>query len=395
MTFVEKYRVKSFSDVKGQDFAIEKLRFFFKSFSGDGKKALILYGPAGTGKTSLAHALSKEVNAEIMEINSSDLRNADQIDKVVRPASEQRSLFNTNKVILVDEVDGIATRDRGGLSALLDIIKTSSVPIIMTANDIWDKKFAQLRQVSEVVPVKQLNYKTIFYLLKDIVIKEKLNVDDESLLRVAIKCNGDVRAGLNDLDVIKEEGEVKALSLNLLNRDEKKDIFTILKEVFKNRFSNDIIRIFDKTDMSLDEILLWLEENIPYEYKDEELWRAFDALSKADVFKGRIIRRQYWRFLVYQNFFLSAGVSAAKLKPKFGFTSYKKPSRILKTWIINQKNAKRKSVVLKYCAFNHISYRKANRDFSMIVNVFKLPEVQKELKFSPEEIKYVSSFGSS
>ena len=66
--------------------------------------------------------------------------------------------------------------------------------------------------------------------------------------------------------------------------------------------------------MELSQITLWVEKNIPKECKGRELAQAFDALSKADVFKGRIYRQQHWRFLVYQNFLLSAGMSAAKNK---------------------------------------------------------------------------------
>lgn len=387
---VDKYRAGSFSEIKGQDFAVERLKYFFDNFP-DYKKAMILFGPAGTGKTSLAYALAKEYEAEIIEINSSDLRNRDQIDRIIKPASEQMSLFNQTKIILVDEVDGIAGVDRGGLQALLEIIRNTSFPIIMTANDIWHKKFAELRKNSEIVPVKQLNYKTIFYYLREVVAKEELKVDGENLLRIAIKCNGDVRAALNDLDVLKEEDEEseEVLSKELIQRDEKKDIFTIMKEVFKNKFTKETLRIYDKTDMTLDEIFLWIEENIPNEYRGEELYKAFNALSLADVFRGRIYRRQYWRFLVYQNLFLSAGISSAKLRPKFGFTSYKKPTRILKTWIFNQKNAKRKSIVLKYRDKNHISYKKALKEFPYLIGLLKNPQVHEELKLNSKEIDYI------
>ena len=57
------------------------------------------------------------------------------------------------------------------------------------------------------------------------------------------------------------------------------------------------------------------EENIPEEYQGEELARAYELLAKADVFKGRIYKQQYWRFLVYENFFLSYGMSSAKKTP--------------------------------------------------------------------------------
>ena len=70
--------------------------------------------------------------------------------------------------------------------------------------------------------------------------------------------------------------------------------------------------------MPLDEIILWVEKNLPMEYEGEELARAFDLLSKVDVFKGRIYKQQYWRFLVYENAFLSYGISSSKKQVKFG-----------------------------------------------------------------------------
>ena len=84
--------------------------------------------------------------------------------------------------------------------------------------------------------------------------------------------------------------------------------------------------------MPIDEIILWVEENIPAEYQRRELKRAYDLLSKVDIFRKRIYRQQYWRFLVYENILLSYGVSSSKKDVKPGFTSYKKPTRILTTY---------------------------------------------------------------
>jgi len=64
--------------------------------------------------------------------------------------------------------------------------------------------------------------------------------------------------------------------------------------------------------MPIDEIILWVEENIPLEYQGEELARAYELLSRTDLFKGRIYKQQYWRFLVYENIFLSYGISSCK-----------------------------------------------------------------------------------
>ena len=395
MGLTEKYRPKKFSEVKGQSFVIQRLTVFLRSFNPDAKGdklGMVLHGPPGVGKTTLAHVAALEFDAEILEINSSDLRNKDELERVLRPASEQKSLFNKTKILLIDEVDGISKFDRGGLGVLIEILKSSSFPVILTANDIWDRRFVELRKLVEVVPVKQLNYKDVFYILKGICVKEGALVDDESLLRVAIKSNGDVRAALNDLEVLKEESDIGVIAKNLLYRDEKKDIFTVLKEVLKNKFSNETLWVYDKTDTPLDEVFLWLEENIPNEYHGEELVKAYDALSLADVYRGRIIRRQHWRFLVYQNVFLSAGVSLAKIKPKFGFTSYKRPERILKTWIMNNKNAKKNSIITKYCEKGHLGKRKATKEFPYMVSFLKNNDAAaKELDLSPEEIKYLNT----
>lgn len=144
--------------------------------------------------------------------------------------------------------------------------------------------------------------------------------------------------------------------------------------------------------MPLDEVFLWLEENLPLEYKGKELYLAFNALSKADVFRGRIYRQQHWRFLIYQNFLLSAGVASAKTKPKSGFTSYQKPSRILKIWMINQKNLQKKAISEKIAGFLHISKRRAKQDFPILKAIIKdKPETLRKLGLEAEEIEFIRS----
>ena len=88
MPWVEIYRPKRFSEIKGQNDAIDKIKTFLKNF-GKGKNALILYGPPGTGKTTLAYAAAAETNSEIFELNASDLRNKEKLREILRPALEQ------------------------------------------------------------------------------------------------------------------------------------------------------------------------------------------------------------------------------------------------------------------------------------------------------------------
>ena len=148
-SLAEKYRIKKYFDIVKQDSAVEEVKKFLKEFPK--KKAIILYGPAGTGKTSLALAAAKENNFEVLELNSSDLRNKAQLEAVLKPAAQQISLFKKGKILLVDEVDGVTGTDIGGIPELLRLIETTKFPMIMTCNDVWQSKLSQLRQKCKIV----------------------------------------------------------------------------------------------------------------------------------------------------------------------------------------------------------------------------------------------------
>jgi replication factor C large subunit len=387
--WVEKYRAKSFLDFRGQEVVVGKIKNFFANFP-KGKKALALHGPAGTGKTTLAYIIANELDFEIFELNASDFRNKEQLDSKLKPASEQKSLFKKGKVLLIDEVDGLSsTKDRGGLSELIELIDSTSFPIIVTANDIWSQKFGSLRKKVDLINLGDVDYKTISQILKNISDKERLGIDDQILLSMAVRSKGDVRAAINDLQAIAFQEDFVSDYMNIGERNRAQDIFNALKIIFKNRFNNDLLRTYDGVDLPLEKIFLWLEENIPYEYSGMELYRAFEALSRADVFRGRIRRQRYWRFLVYQNIFLSAGINLAKNNPKTGFTHYQKPSRILKIWISNNKNKHKKTIVAKYSRKIHCSKKKAMKEFNIIKPFLQKPEIQRELNLSDQEVAWL------
>ncbi|MDO8516592.1 MAG: replication factor C large subunit [Nanoarchaeota archaeon] len=383
----EKHRVLCFSDLKGQDLAVDKVNMFLKNFPK--KKAIILHGPPGTGKTSLAYVIASELDAEILELNASDLRNKEKILQIIKPASEQRSLFKKSKIILVDEVDGISIKDRGGLSELLAIIEKSCFPVIITANDIWKQSFNLLRQKCELIQLKEIDYKTILDLLINICKKEKCFVNKDVLTSISIKARGDIRAAINDLQIISRLDE-SSLVKEVGERNKEESIFTSLQYIFKNaNIDAKMLNIFDEVNMNIDEIFLWVEENIPLEYKKEELAKAFDALSIADVFRGRIYTHQNWRFMVYEYFLLGPGIAASKKFNRTGWTNYKKPSRILKIWLNNQRCAKKKTICIKYAKYCHISTKQAMKDFMLVKIILRDNNIREKLKLGSEEIEYL------
>ena len=336
MSLTEKYRAKRYVDILHQEQAVKDIQKFLKEFPK--KKALMLYGPAGTGKTSLALAAAKENDLEVLELNSSDLRNRLKLEETLRPATQQSSLFKKGKLLLMDEVDGVTGTDIGGIQELVKLIHSTAFPIVMTCNDVWQSKLSPVRAKSKLVEMKALDIGTTISLLLKISEQEGLNKSPQFLKQISIKSQGDIRAAINDLESYSRIGN-EEMDMND-RRNVSQGIFNILRRLFKER--QPFLELFDTTDESLDEILLWIEENIPKEYKNEALVKAYYALSSADLFRGRIYKNQSWRFLVYQNAFQSAGVSFAKDIPLDGFTRYERPKRILKIWLNNQKIAKKK-----------------------------------------------------
>jgi len=398
MQWVEKHRPTCFTDIKGQREAIEKVKNFLQEFNLGRltkipKKAVILHGPPGTGKTTIAHVAAIETQSEIFELNASDLRNKSKLQEILKPAIEQKSLIKNRKIILVDEVDGISAVDRGGLTELLFLINLTSYPIIITANDVWNKKFSTLRKKTELIRLREIDYRTIKDVLICILRKENKFVENDVLTKIAINANGDLRAAMNDIQVIsamKQQGISKAID----GRNKETDIFSALRLVFRGKPSFETLNVFDSVNMPIDEIILWIEENIPTEYQGEELARAYERLSKVDIFKGRIYKQQYWRFLLYENILLSYGISASKnpeKATKTGFTNYKKPDRILKIWLNNQKTVKIKSIAKKYARHAHIGEKRAIKEFPIIREILRLnPVTQKELRLNEEEIEYLN-----
>ncbi|MEK6891327.1 MAG: replication factor C large subunit [Nanoarchaeota archaeon] len=389
LNWVEKHRVKSFKDFKGQDSSIVDIKNFLETFPKD-KKAILIHGSSGIGKTTIAHVVKNEFDLEIFELNASDFRSKEQLEAKLKPASEQKSLFKKTKIILVDEVDGLSTSDRGGLQELISLIKDSQFPIFITANNVWDAKFGDLRKTCKLIGFNELDYKTISLILQDIAKKEHLSIDNQIITSIAVRCKGDVRAAINDLQTLAFSHDPISDYVLLDERDKENDIFSALKSIFKNMPTNSSLGVYDSVNLPLDKIFLWVEHNIPYEYSGEELFKAYEMLSIADVFRGRIMRQRHWRFLIYQNAFLSYGISSSKKSPKLGFTKYQKPTRVLKIWMNNEQTKSKKSIIEKYAYATHCSKYKAAKEFHFVKNILKNPKVQEDLKLNESEISFAN-----
>ncbi|MEM1845554.1 MAG: AAA family ATPase [Desulfurococcaceae archaeon] len=167
--WIIKYRPRRIDDVVNQDNAktqfIQWIKTWIEKRIPD-KKAALLYGPAGCGKTSLVEAVANEYRIELVEMNASDFRRREDIERIASVAARISSLFTKMKIILLDEVDGINPRlDFGAVDAILDLIDKSRYPVVMTANDPWSQSLKPLRDVSLMIGFKRLSEKDVVFAL--------------------------------------------------------------------------------------------------------------------------------------------------------------------------------------------------------------------------------------
>ncbi len=100
------------------------------------RRTALLYGPSGVSKTSLVEAMAREFDFEVLELNASDHRRKYDIKRTVGVTSRKRLLLKKGLSILMDEVDCIDSKaDEGGIEALLEVVKSTSNPLVLTAND--------------------------------------------------------------------------------------------------------------------------------------------------------------------------------------------------------------------------------------------------------------------
>jgi len=394
--FIHKYRPKKVAGIFGQNKGIDELRGFVRNF-GAGKKSVLVYGPTGSGKTCAVHAIANELNYEVIEVNASDVRNKEEIEKVLGSASQQMSLFNKGKIILVDEIDGVSGRkDRGGLASIAKIIDKTAFPIIMTANDPWDSKFSGLRKKSHIIKFHTLNYLSIFNVLQSICKSEGIKYDENSLKSLARVAGGDMRAAINDLQIITQgtneigKNDIDALS----HRNKEQSMINALMRIFKTKNLKIALESFEDVAEDSDKRMLWLDENLPKEYtKPKDLMNAYECLAKADVFRGRIRRWQHWRFLVYMNALMSGGVALSKDEKYKGFVKYGPTKRILKLWQANISYAKRKSIVDKIVGKSSLSKKEATNFIPYLKQIVKskgmAEDIYTEFKLDEAEIQWL------
>ena len=269
--FVEKYKPKTVHEIIGHKDQIKELAEFLQGFPKE-KRGILITGPPGIGKTTMAHLVSQACGYAVAEYNASDTRTVKALEGL-----NQRRLFK--EVVIMDEIDGLS--ERGGIGEIANLIRTSQVPIICIANE-RPPKLKPIINVTQEIKCSRPMKSTIA-----IALAKKIPIPREQIEKLCEESGNDIRSVLNTLDF--DQRNPLRDPCQVIQKDKQYDIFSATYKLMSNKkmsFTESDDLVF--TDYHM--IPLMVQEAYAAASADiDELAAAAERLSFGDVISKETI----------------------------------------------------------------------------------------------------------
>ncbi|KAL8122027.1 uncharacterized protein LOC141659384 [Apium graveolens] len=340
------------NDSKGSQDLWNKNR---KGYGTPEQKILLLCGPPGLGKTTLAHVAARHCGYRVVEINASDDRSSSTIEAKILDVVQMNSIMADSKpkCLVIDEIDGALGDGKGAVDVILKMVsadkksntgkeqtpedqtgKGSSKkksrdtsllrPVICICNDLYAPALKPLRQVAKVHIFVQPTVSRIVSRLKYICTKEGMKASSIALTALAEYTECDIRSCLNTLQFLNKKKE----TLNMIDissqvvgrKDTSKSFFDIWKEIFQKKkvkqerkSLNSCKNVFNEFDYlhslisnrgDYDLVIDGIHENmLQLHYHDpmmQKTVKCMQNLGASDIIHQYIMRTQKMSLHVYQ-----------------------------------------------------------------------------------------------
>lgn len=262
-----------------------------------GTKPLLLVGPPGIGKTTMAFLVAKQFGYDMIGLNASDVRSKSRLNEILTPVLSNVSVLGT-PMIFVDEVDGIHGRgDYGGVAALVEILKEPTVPIVLAANDDSGDKMKNIKKVVKTISFKKIPPRLLRVYLQNILKKEGTALSPGSLIKVIDKSRGDIRSMIN-----LAQSHVTGFNPQTETTFENIDVEDGVNAFFKAKSIDEARGVLYSMQIDPREKINAFYSSIITSNLDNEAFAKYlQIISDADILYGKIIRTQNWRLLRYLN----------------------------------------------------------------------------------------------
>ncbi len=282
------------------------------------KRGIYIYGEPGTGKTQFALNILKELDYDVVKYDAGDIRNKSIMESITNHNMSDKNIMSMfykkiKKIaIVMDEIDGMNSGDKGGINSLIKIIRPKKTkkqkseeltmnPIICIGNYHIDKKITELMKVCHVIELKAPTPNQ----MTDIITQLIPNLDINVKTNVTQFIQGDLRKLVTIYNLYKSKE-------SLLNNDIIQNIFLmksynddtrkITKKLINEKYSIDEhLTVMNETDRTIVG-LLWHENIIdvlgkmPKEQSIPFYSNILDNMCFADYIDRITFQKQIWQF---------------------------------------------------------------------------------------------------
>ena len=348
--WTERHRPSSERQLEGNEVQRRKIRAWLDEWKNGKprKKALLLVGPPGVGKTSVARAIAQDMGWNVIELNASDARNAAAIRKVATHGSTHRSIFHNpddkkqRTLVLLDEVDHLSgglmavsqnriekamqgedekgkdvslKGDSGGKAELLNLLAETRQPVILACNEImglwgrgssWSSTRDRFTKHLLTITFDRASDEALRRIARRVLREENLEFEDSAIEALVDNNPGDLRALVRDLQVLSSTStgtltvEMVESQAHAGRRDTSEGVFPGLDKLYRSIEAEEAVGIGRSIEKSPPDMINWIHWNNASLFpKVGSIARGNQSLSMASKmymgqFRSTAHRSWYW-----------------------------------------------------------------------------------------------------